>query len=169
MWVSITVIYRINGNGQVVNIIDNYNELINEKLFEIIKEFIQSILDDYKKSKRSVNIVLCNNDFIRKLNFQYRNKDYPTDVLSFSQDEGEAIETGRFDESNDLGDIIISIDKTQSQAREFGVSFNEELARLCIHGTLHLLGYEHKMSSENEAKMMEKQYFYLEKFIKHYL
>lgn len=77
---------------------------------------------------------------VRSLNSEYRNKDQSTDVLSFSQLEGE----NKLLTSPLLGDIVISVQTAVRQARERALAIEEELLRLIIHGLLHLAGYEHE-------------------------
>jgi probable rRNA maturation factor len=126
----------------------------DKKLMKNIKKMIQKILTDYDHQKSELNVVLCGNDFIRGLNRDYRKKDSPTDVLSFSQTEGEDL---GMEISESLGDVIISIEKALEQSKEFGAGFPEEMARLAAHGTLHLLGFDHEISEEAEAEMLKIQ------------
>jgi probable rRNA maturation factor len=100
-----------------------------------------------------VSVVLTDDSEVRRLNRQYRGIDRTTDVLSFSQREGEPWpedEPGAL-----LGDIVISMDRAQEQAREYGHSLAREVAFLAVHGTLHLLGYDHQTPVE-EQEMMAK-------------
>ena len=97
-----------------------------------------------------VSVTLCDNVYIRKLNKQYRNKDKHTDVLSFP-----IYDNGEFDETECasgamLGDIVISIERAKEQAVEIGNSFLYEVAFLTVHSTLHLLGYDHERSAEDD-------------------
>ena len=98
-----------------------------------------------------VSVTLCSAEYIHELNKKYRGVDRPTDVLSFP-----LYEDGEFDEEAEcqlgapLGDIVISIPRAKEQARELGNSFVREVAFLTIHSTLHLLGYDHERSEEEE-------------------
>ena len=97
-----------------------------------------------------VSITLCDNEYIRKLNKKYRDKDKATDVLSFP-----IYDDGNFDPAECisgavLGDIVISLERAKEQAAEIGNSFLHEVAFLAIHSTLHLLGYDHERSAEEE-------------------
>jgi probable rRNA maturation factor len=83
------------------------------------------------------------------LNREFRNKDKPTDVLSFPS--GEKLTGVSF-----LGELAISIPMACKQAKEFGVTVREELLRLLIHGLLHLLGYDHEGVSKSEAQRMRR-------------
>ncbi|PSR28611.1 probable rRNA maturation factor [Sulfobacillus thermosulfidooxidans DSM 9293] len=97
-----------------------------------------------------LSIVLTDDSTIHELNRTYRGVDRPTDVLSFSQREGE----DAFDDPV-LGDIVISLDRTRQQALEYGHSFERELGFLTVHGILHLLGWDHETPDE-EQRMMAK-------------
>ena len=95
-----------------------------------------------------VSVTLCDNAYIRQLNGKYRNKDKATDVLSFPMYDFSEEEID--EEPLMLGDIVISVERAEEQAKEIGHTFLEEVAFLCIHSTLHLLGYDHEISKEEE-------------------
>ena len=86
------------------------------------------------KGDSSATIAFVSDKTIRQLNRQFRGVDKATDVLSFPVDD---------DESN-LGDIAISVDTAAKQAKENGLTFDEEVAQLILHGLLHLCGYDHE-------------------------
>ncbi len=97
-----------------------------------------------------VSVTLCDGEYIRKLNREYRNKDRETDVLSFPLYDG-----GNFDISEciggaSLGDVVISIPRAKEQAKEIGNPFLKEIAFLTVHSVLHLLGYDHEKSPEDD-------------------
>lgn len=98
-----------------------------------------------------VSVVLADDAAVHALNREYRGVDRPTDVLSFSQREGEGADP------NDpiLGDIVISLDRVAAQAADYGHSFDRELGFLTVHGVLHLLGWDHQQPGE-EQRMMAK-------------
>ena len=164
----------------MVNIITYKTGKQEPEYLENLSGFVETILGDFDKRDYDLNLVLCDNDFIQILNQKYRGKDGPTDVLSFSQIEGEENseieEDDLFDQLDDadienleqqpLGDVIISLDKVHAQSLEFEVTEEEELARLAIHGTLHLLGFDHEKSKDDEKVMFEKQDAYLESFLR---
>lgn len=95
------------------------------------------------------NIILTNNEYIHKLNKEYRNIDRETDVITFALEDDLSFPEM---ENRVLGDIYISIDKARTQAEEYGHSFKRELCFLAVHGFLHLLGYDHMV--EEEEKIM---------------
>lgn len=98
-----------------------------------------------------LTLVLTDNTMLRRLNRRFRGQDRTTDVIAFSLLEGPAHPLP----CRDLGDIYISLPRARSQARQYGVTPQEELARLIIHGLLHLLGYDHLKPAE--AKCMRRR------------
>ena len=110
-------------------------------------------------SDAEVSVTLCDNAYIRKLNKEYRNKDKATDVLSFPLYDFNEEDDDVFDmeESVALGDIVISLERAREQAKEIGNSFIEEVAFLTIHSTLHLLGYDHELSKEDDEAQCTAQ------------
>lgn len=109
-----------------------------------------------KEAEVSVNFV--DNKEIRIINRNYRQKDTETDVISFAlqeHGEGEVKIIGE-DIPQVLGDIVISVDKAEEQATEYSHSLQRELGFLALHGLLHLLGYDH-MKTEEENKMFQRQ------------
>lgn len=105
-----------------------------------------------------VSVTFTNNAGIRALNREYRNIDKPTDVLSFPQiDFGEDGIDLTDCSYKILGDIVISTERAAEQAKEIGHSTEHEAAFLCVHSTLHLLGYDHVTSKEDEKLMLEQQ------------
>ena len=87
------------------------------------------------KSESSATIAFVSDKTIRQLNRQFRAVDKPTDVLSFPADD---------EDKSSLGDIAISVDTAAKQAKENGLTFDEEVAQLILHGLLHLCGYDHE-------------------------
>ena len=105
-----------------------------------------------------VSITFCDNKYIKKLNKEYRNKDKATDVLSFPlYDFNEDDDAFELDESVALGDIVISLERAKEQANEIGNTFMEEVAFLTIHSMLHLLGYDHERSAEDDEAQCTAQ------------
>jgi probable rRNA maturation factor len=125
----------------------------------VIRNAISSTLE-YERFAHDaeISVTLCDNEYIRSLNNQYRGKDSATDVLSFPlydlQTEADLIED--FD-SVPLGDVVISIERAKEQAKEIGHGFLDEIAFLTIHSVLHLLGYDHERSKADDEKQCEHQ------------
>ncbi|WP_313903024.1 rRNA maturation RNase YbeY [Planococcus salinarum] len=133
-----------------------------ESLKETDMQFVERILQHAAKEEKiedaELSVSFVTNDKIREINREYRDKDQPTDVISFAmeeQGEGEVViqDSG---EPRVLGDIIISLDRTREQAADYGHSFERELGFLAVHGFLHLMGYDH-MNEEDEKNMFAKQ------------
>lgn len=109
------------------------------------------------KYPAEVSVTFCSAEYIHDLNKKYRNVDKPTDVLSFP-----LYENGEFDDAEcllgaPLGDIVISVPRAKEQALELGNSFIREVAFLAIHSTLHLLGYDHERSKEDDEVQCRHQ------------
>lgn len=116
---------------------------------EEVFKFLNLENNDYE-----ISLLMTDDEVIREYNNQYRGKDKATDVLSFPMEEG-----------NILGDIAISYDTAKRQAEENEINIDRETAFLFIHGLLHLLGYDHETSQEDEKEMFELQEKILKKLI----
>ena len=99
-----------------------------------------------------VEVTFCDNEYIRSLNKQFRNKDSATDVLSFPMCDFDNEEELPFnpDGSLSLGDIVISVERAKEQAKEIGHTTLEEIVFLAVHSALHLLGYDHERSKDDD-------------------
>lgn len=125
---------------------------IANKVFEKCFE-VENLLD----KNLYVNIIFTNPDKIRQTNKEYRNVDKETDVLSFPMFEKEEIlnyEAKQWQEV--LGDIMISIERVQEQAKEYGHSFERELAYMMVHGFYHLMGEDH-IEEADKVVMRQKE------------
>jgi probable rRNA maturation factor len=99
-----------------------------------------------------LSLSLVGDDVIRSMNKEYRGKDSPTDVLSFSLDGAPHAAVERF-----LGDVVISIDTARRQAERYGASLQREVYRLLIHGLLHLKGHDHEAAGERRVMRREER------------
>ena len=105
-----------------------------------------------------VSVSFVDNERIREINREFRGIDKPTDVLSFPLTDYEGADIPLADDPmGSLGDIVISLERAKEQAEEFGHSFEREIAFLTVHSTLHLLGYDHVNSEEEELDMRNRQ------------
>ena len=137
---------------------------ITQKLQKMTHYFLKkenyvknSCLQGYEYKTLCFDIVLCNNGEIHRINKEYRNIDRPTDVISFAIFADSAPdERFIFDEEINLGEIILSIEKTKTQAAENGQTFEDELYFLLAHGILHLMGYDH-LTEETLCEMWDIQ------------
>ncbi len=121
--------------------------------------WIRQILLLQKVENGEVSVVFVNNRRIRIYNRDFRKIDRPTDVLSFSMREGIGGEL----HPSFLGDVMISLEMTATEARLYQRDMDEQLLILMIHGILHLLGYDHERSLEEERKMTRREQFILKK------
>ena len=104
-----------------------------------------------------VSITFCDNKRIREINKKFRDIDRETDVLSFPLFDDDGMDAHVAELDCMLGDIVISLEKARTQAEEYGHSFEREVTFLCVHSMLHLLGYDHETSEEDEKDMRRRQ------------
>src|SRR6185436_2678250 len=114
------------------------------------REFGEEALRVIGEGRRNVTIVFVADAAIRKLNQQFRGKDYATDVLSFPT-EAEVFEA---EEKANLGEVVISVQRAAVQAKENGLSYANEIEQLILHGLLHLCGYDHE-TDQGEMNRLE--------------
>jgi len=130
-----------------------------------IKAYIQQILTICQYQDFDIGIWFTTNQTIRKFNKTYRKKDKPTDILSFSfypeLKAGEKIKSQSDDDKN-LGDLIISTEFAQKDAKQSGRSLHEHIKILLVHGICHLLGYDH-ITEADYKKMKAKEESILKK------
>jgi probable rRNA maturation factor len=117
---------------------------------KLLYTWIESTVRAEKKESEEINIILCSDRKILKINREFLAHDYYTDVISFNYNEGDAI----------TGDIFISIDRVKDNSLKYKVPVANELARVIIHGILHLCGYRDSKESLRKH-MKEKEDFYL--------
>lgn len=101
-----------------------------------------------------LSILLTDDCEIKSLNHAYRHKDYATDVLSFPLEEGADVPCLQ---ERYLGDVVISLETASKQAVANELTFMQEIARLLIHGILHLLGYDHENVPDETAQLMQNK------------
>lgn len=138
-----------------MNKIEIFNETASiVKELSKLKEVLEYAVKKEKLKNVEFNVIIVDNNYIHKLNKEYRNIDRVTDVITFAlEDDDVVISAG---DTRVLGDIYISIDKAKEQAVNYGHSFERELIFLAVHGFYHLLGYDH-MNVEEEKIMFSKQ------------
>lgn len=143
---------------------------------DLVQRAVRTVLQQEDAVPCEVSVYLTDDQEIQALNAEYRDKDTPTDVLSFPlMDDSDQIfpsASGNGVAGSDiteadvssldtpipllLGDIVISVERATEQARDFGHHFDRELAFLAVHGTLHLLGYDHQTDEERQ-QMRERE------------
>ncbi len=109
------------------------------------------------KGSAEVSVTFVDNPYIQSLNKQFRNKDVPTDVLSFPMTKNGAYEVDPETNAQILGDIVISMEKVIDQSEIYGHSMRREIAYLVAHGMLHLLGYDHERGGMEKRHMRERE------------
>ena len=114
---------------------------------------------NYEKFEGSaeISVIFVDNQRIRELNNQYRNKDSATDVLSFPMGVNGEYDLDEDNGCKVLGDIVISMERAMEQAELYGHSLQREVAYLTVHSMLHLLGYDHETSGLEAVRMREKE------------
>ena len=128
---------------------------VTEEYKKIIKKTVNAALRHEKAAfSAEVSVTFTDNEKIHELNLAHRGKDSATDVLSFPLFEKESLPTdGGEQEYIPIGDVVISLEKARAQAEEYGHSFEREIAFLTVHSILHLVGYDHEVSGEDEKYM----------------
>lgn len=118
-----------------------------------VKKWISETILSEGYQLAELNFIFCSDDYLLRINQDFLQHDYYTDVITF--DNSEELKTI-------LGDIFISIDRVRDNAKQNGATTFDELCRIMIHGTLHLLGYKDK-SKKDKIDMTAKEDLYLEK------
>ena len=128
---------------------ENINFLLKKK--KIIRNWLTNVIEYEDNRIGNINIILCNDDFLFRLNQQYLQHNTYTDIITFDlSEEAESVE----------GDIYISLDRAKENAKKFNQTLDSELSRLMVHGLLHLMGYTDKTKVQKKM-MTEKEDFYL--------
>ena len=135
------------------------NEKYEQKIVEVLNKCFEE--EKLKKLNLYISVTLTTPEEIRKLNAEYRNIDKETDVLSFPMFEKSEIDEIVKNQikspvEETIGDIVISIQRVQEQAVEYGHSFERELSYMLVHGFYHLMGYDH-IEEEDKKRMRPKE------------
>ena len=123
---------------------------IEKTLDNKLKKIVSTILDQEKMSDCVINLRLLNDNEMRKLNMQFRQKDKTTNVLSFPNDDISVKQT------KNIGDIAISIEYVKAEAKKEGKTFDDHIIHMLAHGVYHILGYDHE-NNENAMIMENKE------------
>lgn len=134
-------------------------EVINrQRLFPInraaLARLSRQVLDRINRPAATVTITFIRDAAMQRLNRTWRGIDAPTDVLSFAYHESDETDTGA--EAEQLGDVIISVETAARYAQKLGLTFDDEIRTLVIHGTLHLAGYDHE-TDNGEMNRLERR------------
>lgn len=140
-------------------------ENVTAELRCLVKAAVYSALayEDFRRSAE-ISVTFTDNEGIREINREHRDIDAATDVLSFPMlEDGDCtMDVNHGTGAVVLGDIVISLERAREQAKEFGHSFTREVAFLTVHSVLHLLGYDHVTSEDDDRMMRARQNSILE-------
>lgn len=114
----------------------------------ILRKYVIRSLKILGITQAEISIVIVDDQYIKRLNKQYLGRDRPTNVLSFSQQEGPG------PKGSHLGDIVISAQRAFDDAKDVGITAQERIKELLVHGICHLAGYEHEGVPEDRAQEM---------------
>lgn len=154
----------IDNRQNKIEVTNEMEELLNNVVSFTLKEECVEV-------EFEVSVILIDNEEIKKINSEFRNINRETDVLSFPMLEypagkvfKEVYKVEQYNESNldeghlILGDMALSLEKVMEQSKEYGHSFNRELAYLTVHSMLHLLGYDHMEEGEKNVMRSREEY-----------
>lgn len=133
-----------------------------EKVDDALRELVRRALTasfEYEgvEDDAEVSVTFVSDRVIRQINREYRGIDRATDVLSFPLVEGGDLDDAFDGERLQLGDVVLSLERARAQAETYGHSFEREVAFLCAHSALHLLGYDHELGEAEDADMRARQ------------
>lgn len=133
---------------------------INEKF---LRKVAQNVLSDEKNKEADLSIAFVGQGRMRKINKRYRGKNRVTDVLAFPESKIllDKFKVGSVQKTENLGEIIICLREVNKNAKKYDSVPEKELARVLIHGILHLLGHDHEKEETEAKKMKEKENYYL--------
>ncbi|GAA4942042.1 rRNA maturation RNase YbeY [Algibacter agarivorans] len=132
----------------------NYETDFKLESEEQISKWITDAIASEEYKLEEINYVFCDDDYLHKLNVEFLKHDTLTDIISFDYSVGKIIQ----------GDIFISVERVADNAKDFGVSIEEELYRVMIHGVLHYCGYKDK-TDDDAKEMRAKENHYLSQLV----
>jgi rRNA maturation RNase YbeY len=126
----------------------NYETNFKIENKELIVNWVQKIIKKHNFELGEINYIFCDDQYLHKLNVEFLQHDTLTDIISFDNCLGKLIS----------GDIFISIERLEEYAKDFKVSFNDELKRVMIHGVLHYMGYKDKTVADQIEMTTEENF-----------
>lgn len=115
---------------------------------DVLSKWISSIITLHNCKEDEISYVFCDDEYLHKLNVQFLNHDTLTDIISFDYSVGKNLQ----------GDIFISVERVEDNAKDLGLTFKEELHRVIIHGILHYCGFKDKSESDaNQMRLKEDE------------
>ena len=117
--------------------------LDNEVAFS---DWLSAVIVSEKKNEGEINYIFCDDEYLHKINVEYLDHDTLTDIISFDYTVGNELN----------GDIFVSVERVEDNAKDFNVSFEEELKRVLAHGILHYCGYKDKSDADAELMRLKE-------------
>jgi len=134
------------------------NEKVTDELKALVERSLKAALEyEEVEGDCEISVTFVSDRIIRQMNREFRGIDKATDVLSFPMAEDGDLEDAFDGEKYQLGDVVLSLEHARAQAELYGHSFEREVAFLCVHSALHLLGYDHETGEEDENDMRARQ------------
>ena len=112
---------------------------------QAVADWLSAVIVSESKNEGEINYIFCDDEYLHKINVEYLNHDTLTDIISFDYTVGNELN----------GDIFVSVERVEDNAKDFNVSFEEELKRVLAHGILHYCGYKDK--SDSDAELMRSK------------
>ena len=132
----------------------NYEIVFQLQTENLVMRWLEEVIRQEGCKEGEICYVFCDDAYLHKLNVEFLNHDTLTDIISFDYSVGKIIQ----------GDIFISVERVEDNAKDFSTAFKKELRRVIIHGVLHYCGYKDK--TEDDAKLMrQKENHYLEQLV----
>ena len=128
----------------------NYETDFNLNNEDLVSKWIKEVVISEEYVLEEINYIFCDDDYLLKLNLEFLKHDTLTDIISFDYTIGKIVQ----------GDIFISVERVEDNAKDYGVTFIDELYRVMVHGVLHYCGYKDKMSKDQRL-MRDKENYYL--------
>lgn len=113
---------------------------------EVISSWLSQVIVSENKKEGEINYIFCDDEYLLKINLEYLSHDTLTDIISFDYSIGNELN----------GDIFISIERVQDNANDYGVTFEEELKRVLVHGVLHYCGYKDKTEKDEQLMRLKE-------------
>ena len=123
----------------------NYETEFNLDNEQAFSDWLSAVIVSEKKNEGEINYIFCDDEYLHKINVEYLNHDTLTDIISFDYTVGNELN----------GDIFVSVERVEDNAKDFNVSFEDELKRVLAHGILHYCGYKDK--NDNDAELMRSK------------
>lgn len=117
----------------------------------LCRRWLKAVSESEVYKLGNISVIFCSDPYLLDINLRYLNHDYYTDIITFDYSTGNTIS----------GDLFISVDTVRENAEFYGVSFDDELNRVIVHGVLHLMGYDDH-TDEEQKQMREKEDYYLD-------